>query len=152
MAGQPYIYDKSTSTRYTFVSKGKRGAILKVVEFTALTRENIINLGFGDLLLNGEIDDTANSNNGDISKVLATVIAIIKDFTNEYQESKIVFTGSTARRTAFYQRILKTYYDIFTEEFIITGLVETGKDSYEEMLFDKITSTKYLAFFVKRNK
>ncbi len=60
-----------------------------------------------DLLASGKIDDKANSNNGDIIKVLSTVILIIKDFTEENPEAKIAFSGSTKERTALYQRILK---------------------------------------------
>jgi hypothetical protein len=35
---------------------------------------NLYNLGFGDLLPDGKIDDKVTSNNGDIIKVLSTVI------------------------------------------------------------------------------
>ena len=49
MAEQPYSYDKKYSTRYTFVSKGKRGAIIKVVEFLPTSNKSILNLAFGDL-------------------------------------------------------------------------------------------------------
>jgi hypothetical protein len=41
-------------------------------------------MGFGDRLPDGSIDDTANSNNGDIVKVLATVIAVLKDLARSF--------------------------------------------------------------------
>ncbi len=77
------------------------------MEFTPLALKKIYNLGFEDLLASGKIDDKANSNNGDIIKVLSTVILIIKDFTEENPEAKIAFSGSPKERTALYQRILK---------------------------------------------
>lgn len=45
-----------------------------------------MNLGFGDLSSNDSVSDTVNPNNGDIEKILATVIAIIKEFTAEYPQ------------------------------------------------------------------
>jgi hypothetical protein len=60
--------------------------------------KNILNLGFGDLLPDGSVNDTSNSINGDIVKVLATIISIIEDFTTEYPDIKVVFAGSTVRR------------------------------------------------------
>lgn len=72
-----YPYYRLQSWRYVFVSDGKK-KIQKIVDFVPLRQGNIINLGFGDLSPDGSIDDKANSNNGDIIKVLATVIDILK--------------------------------------------------------------------------
>jgi hypothetical protein len=146
---RPYSYDRNHATRYTFVSRGKRGAIIKLVEFTPTVVKNIFNLGFGDLQPDGSIDDTANSNNDDIVKVLASVIHIIQDFTTEYIDVKIIFTGSTSRRTTLYHRILKMYYQSFIKEFVITGLINSEK-GLVEVPFEPRGSVKYLAFFVKR--
>lgn len=136
MQTRPYLYDRKYSTRYTFISKGKKGVIVKIVEFTPTSVKNILNLGFGDLPADGSVDDTANSNNGDIIKILATVISIIEDFTIEYPDIKIVFTGSTVRRTTLYRRILKMYYVGFKKGFIITALKDNGNETYSEILFD----------------
>ena len=59
----PYFYDRRYATRYTFVSKGQKGAILKVVQFSPTSAKNILNLSFGDLQPDGSIDDTVNTNN-----------------------------------------------------------------------------------------
>jgi len=58
-----------------------------------------MNLGIGDLLPNGSFDDKANSNNGDILKVLATVVYILKHYTSQNPEIMVFFTGSTKERT-----------------------------------------------------
>ncbi len=69
MNKEPYLYSREFSTRYRFLSTGRK-PVEKIVEFSTLATENIYNLGFGDLLPDGSIDDKANSNNGDIVKVL----------------------------------------------------------------------------------
>lgn len=143
-----YLYNREFSTRYRFCSMGVK-PVEKIVEFTPLAIKNIYNLGFGDLQADGSIDDKANSNNGDIIKVLSTVIYIIKDFTEENPESKIIFSGSTKERTALYQRIIKTYLDDFRKEFLITAL-EGPPNSPKETEFDAGCKEPYLAFFVKR--
>lgn len=144
----PYSYSRQFSTRYRFISTGVR-PIEKVVEFTPLNIKNIYNLGFGDQLPGKLVDDKANSNNGDIIRVLTTIVHIIKDFTSENPEAKIVFTGSTPKRTRLYQRILKTYYDFYRKDFTITALSQ-AKDGSAEELFDPNSTKSYLAFFIKR--
>lgn len=75
--------------------------------------------GFGDLLPDGSINDKANSNNGDILKVMATVVDILKHFTARYPGKVIYFVGSTDERTRLYGRILRTYYYSFSQEFAL---------------------------------
>lgn len=82
--------------------------------------------------------------------MLATVISIIEDFTMEYPDIKIVFAGSTARRTTLYYRILKMYHASFKKNFIITSLKDEGNENYSEVLFDPESNNKYIAFFIKR--
>jgi hypothetical protein len=120
MTQTAYPYRKVRSKRYHFISVGKK-RIEKVVEFIALG-ENLVNLAFGDLLPNGSIDYRANSNNGDIVKVLATVVDILKSFISLDPNVKIYFRGSTPERTKLYARILSTYYSVFSKDFIITGI------------------------------
>lgn len=148
MQKPPYAYKKEFLTRYTFLSYGRR-SIERIVEFTPLSVKNLYNLGFGNLLPGGKVDDEVRSNNGDIIRVLSTVIHIIKDFTEERPEAKVIFTGSTTLRTALYQRILKTYFSSFSEGYIITALKEiSGKPI--ETPFDPDSKEQYLAFFIKR--
>lgn len=91
------------------------------------------------------MDDTIISNNGDIIKVLATVIHILKEFTSTHSGIKIVFTGSTDERTQLYKRILKTNLSEFNKDFVISGLirVDTG---YKEINSNPENEIEYLAF------
>ena len=145
MGYQPYSFHKNLETRYTFISRGKR-IIEKVIEFTPTSIENIYNMGFGDLLQDGSVDDKSNSNNGDIIKVLATVIHVLFEFTLRHPHIKVIFTGSTKERTLLYRRILKTNFENFGNKFIISGLIKTA-DNYSEVIFDPNKEVAYEAFF-----
>ncbi len=96
-----YEYNRGHRYRYKFISTGLQ-AIDKMVEFTPTEIRNVYNLAFGDQLPNGVIDDKANSNNGDIIKILATVIDILQDFTWRNPSFKVMFLGSTPLRTLLY--------------------------------------------------
>ncbi|HMH20884.1 MAG TPA: hypothetical protein VK563_03870 [Puia sp.] len=134
--------------RYIFTSIGKK-KIIKAVDFTPTSIKNLYSLSFGDLLPDGLIDDAANSNNGDIVKVLATVVQIAKDFTTQYPDIKLVFTGSTEERTKLYTRILNMYYKDFSRDFKITAFIRSS-DFYEEVNFELNATIVYFAFFIKR--
>jgi len=102
-------------------------------------------MGFGDLMQDGSIDDTSNSNNGDIVKVLATVIHILKEFTHVHPHIKIVFTGTTKERTLLYKRILKSNLAEFSKTFAISGLIKKG-GRYTEIDFEPDKQI----FFIKK--
>ena len=74
-------YNLKTSSkgrRYEFVSEGPRGTIRKLIEFQETYDSGLFNLAFGDKdPLTGEMDDLSISDNGDVQKVLATVVAAV---------------------------------------------------------------------------
>jgi hypothetical protein len=143
-----YPYKRLQSWRYGFVSDGKR-KIQKIVDFIPIDKGNIVSLGFGDLLPDGSIDDKANSNNGDIVKVLVTVVDILKDFTSLYPSTQVFFVGSTDERTKLYSRILKVYHAEFGKEFAILGaLMMQGRLHYAP--YEPNSDKEYLAFIIKR--
>jgi hypothetical protein len=144
----PYLYDSISFNRYTFISTG-RYKIIKAVDFSQTTINGVYNLAFGDVLADGSLNVMAKSNNGDILKVLATVVQIIRDFTTLFPDAYIFFVGSTEERTKLYSRILRMYYAQFCKEFIIKALIKK-KDSYEEVVFDPFNAFNYSAFFIKR--
>ena len=148
MSHSPYSYKRLDAHRYIFVSKGRKN-IEKAVDFVPLGIRNILNFGFGDLLPDGSIDDTVNSNNGDITIVLSTVVEILKDFTWEFPQAEIYFSGSTIERTRLYTRIIKTYYASFSREFVITAF-NTKNDGIQQVIFDPMVKEDYLGFLIKR--
>ncbi|TDX00627.1 DUF6934 family protein [Dinghuibacter silviterrae] len=143
-----YSFDHCYTTRYTFTSTGRR-KIVKVVDFTYTGTRQIVTIGFGDLRSDGSVDDEANSNNGDIRKVLSTVIQILLDFASINKDAEIFFTGSTPERTRLYIRILKSYYPLFNRQFNINVLVNRGSD-YIEQPFRPDAPGQIEAFFIKR--
>lgn len=148
MTQVPYPYKRLESKRYIFISDGKK-RIAKVVDFVPLGMGNIFNLGFGDLLPDGSMDDKINSNNGDIIKVLATIVDILKHFTTQYPQAEIYFQGSSKERSKLYTRIVKTYYSIFSKEFAIACVLESKKD-IQILPYDPRVDKEYLGFLIKR--
>ena len=148
MTTPPYPYKRLKPKRYLFVSDGKK-RIAKVVDFFPLGIGNILNMGFGDLLPDGSLDDKANSNNGDIVKVLATVIDILRHFTELNPNAEIYFQGSTKERTKLYTRIVKMYYSTFSKEFAIAGVINT-LSNINVIPYDPQVDNEYLGFLIKR--
>lgn len=144
---KPYVYKQLQSKQYLFISEGRK-RIAKIVEFAELGN-NTVNLCFGDLLPDGSIDDTVNSNNGDIVKVLATVIDIVRTFCSQHPTIQIYIEGSTELRTMMYERILKTYYSDISKEFAIVGVIRDGK-RVRGISFHPLIGQKYCGFLVKR--
>lgn len=97
----------------------------------------------------GTLDDKANSNNGDMVRVLATTVEILLDFTAMYPNSRIFFAGSTEDRNRLYGRILKTYHSIFSKQFIINAVIEE-RGSFTLVAFDPGTNLKYSGFLIER--
>lgn len=141
-----YPYRKCNDHLYEFVSVGKAN-VIKNVEFARTETAGVVNLGFGDLLETGELDDTINSNNADLSKVMATIVSIIEQYTSNKPELKIIFEGSTPQRTRLYGRILQTYYQEFTVNFTITAI---ATENLEEVPFDPTAPYTYKVYIIQR--
>ena len=102
---------------HEFISKGPRGNIVKKKQFRETIDPSIYNLGFGDKMKDGSIDDTSDSNNGDRDKILATVAEAIYKFTSVYPKRSILFSvvmkqgqGSTEW---LFPKIMKNLIKIF---------------------------------------
>jgi len=119
------IKASSSFLRYEFDSIGKYGIIRKGIAFELINeRENIYNLAFGDIdQVTKYINDDVISNNGDLPKVMATIIEAIFDFTNHFSDSFVFFKGLDKRRHYFYNRIIFDYYSIFSLSFNIFGMI-----------------------------
>ncbi len=106
-------------------------------------------MGFGDVLPDGSIDDKANSNNGDIVKVLGTIIQIMIDFSNKFPSTEIFFAGSTPERSKLYLRIARTHYRSLSKIFTIS-ILEPKENGFVERPFDATLSIPFLGFLIKR--
>jgi hypothetical protein len=88
------------SIDYLFISKGKTD-IIKVIQyiyFTELYGKSIFNLGFGDYDLNKDkINDSVNTDNGDVYKVFNTVLATIPKFFDIFRDAMLMVQGSDSK-------------------------------------------------------
>ena len=113
-----YVPDKD---QYIFESIGTNGSIFKVVIFSEI-EDNVYNLGFGDYdLMTNEIDDKIVSDNGDMVKVIATIVRIALRFFAENPMTYIYIEGSTPLRTQLYNRIINRNYDYLINLYEIHG-------------------------------
>jgi hypothetical protein len=124
MNAPKYDYSKaSEDSLYIFLSIGAKGAIPKVVIYEQM-QENLYNLAFGDYdPITKEISDESVSNNGDMVKVLATVIQTLRDFFATYPSALVMIQGSTPIRTKLYQRIIKNNLAEIETEFRVLALL-----------------------------
>lgn len=137
---------KSENFYYEFYSEGPNGSIKKVVQFHRIEGYHvpIFNLAFGDwneTIL--RIDDRITSNNHDKVKVLATVAAIVIQFTEENTERIIFAEGSTFSRTRLYQINIARFWEEIEPAFDIEGLINNKWEKFQR-------SRNYEAFLLKR--
>jgi hypothetical protein len=128
---------------YTFASIGKKGIILKVVIFSKI-RDNVYNLGFGDYnFKNDSIDDKVKSKNGDMEKILATVISLMSDFFSKNPDCTIYLKGSNQLRTRLYQLAILKYYEEFSVFYEILGTLEEITEPFQK-------NKNYESFLVRK--
>jgi hypothetical protein len=136
--------EKGYST-FQFTSVGKKN-IVKVVTFQKTQQRGVYNLAMGDMIGKWLFSDIEISNNGDIRKVLTTVVNIVQIYTRKYPTRKIFITGNTPLKTIAYQRIIRMYHSVFINEFDIWGYIdEDVKEPFN-------LNGTYIAFIVKRKK
>lgn len=143
-----YVSDKDF---YIFESIGRNGSIFKVVIFSKI-EENIYNLGFGDYDplnndidtdIDTDIDDKIVSDNGDMVKVIATVVGIALKFLSENPMTYLYIKGSTPLRTQLYNRTInRNFYD-FIHSYKIYGSQNGVLEIFQK-------NTPYESFLVKK--
>jgi hypothetical protein len=107
---------------FEFTSEGKKGKIQKLVHYSKMNRENIYNLAFGDKnLQTGELDDTSVTNNGDVRKVLTTVLNTVYAFFDKYPDTMVFLKGNTEARTRLYRIAISNNYEELSKDFEIYG-------------------------------
>jgi hypothetical protein len=128
---------------YTFISEGKQGKILKMVRFQEID-ESMFNLGFGDFIQStSQVDDKIVSNNGDMVKVLATVLEILDIFLNENPEVSVFITGSSPSRVRLYQIAITTNFSLLSKKYLISGFREDDWEDFQKNI-------PYEAFLVQK--
>src|SRR5690242_10486127 len=96
---------------FYFVSLNDHGSnpVLKIITYEPVDRYGVryYNLGFGDYGNDiGLLDDKVISNNGDMRKVLETVVSTLKFFFQEHPEKIVHIEGSDQTRKDYYHKLI----------------------------------------------
>jgi hypothetical protein len=132
--------------KYTFISKGPKGDIPKVIQFGKTPILNVFNLAFGNLNNDGTIDDLTVNDNKDRNKILATVASVVYQFTKE-NDKLIFFAGSTPERTRLYRMAITINWEALATDFEIFGVLQF-LGNFIEVPFEK--GVNYYGFLIKR--
>jgi hypothetical protein len=98
-----YPFERLSEDEYFFISKGPKGEVKKFVSFSLLY-ENIYNVSLESEINGIRMDDLERTNNGDVFKVLNTVVKIIKHELRLKPRRGVFLCGSDRQRTKIYQR------------------------------------------------
>jgi len=118
---------------FAFESIGPRGRIAKIVVFD-LVEGNVWNLGFGDRH-DGDWDDEAISNNGDLVRVISTVAQAALQFSDRWPERRILISPVDEKRKRLYNTIFKRRHHEILQTFEVVGLTAQGVRLYEPDIF-----------------
>ncbi len=129
--------------QFTFTSEGPKGNILKMIQFTNYQHPNFFNLGFGDVEEDGSLNDEVITNNGDMDKVLATIVSSLYAFTFTHPSALVYASGSTPVRTRLYRIHIVKHLPVAEMDFEIFGQIG---EEWEKFSRDRT----YEAFLVKR--
>lgn len=109
-----------------------------------MMEETVFNLGFGDWENGNEgFDDLAITDNGDMEKVLSTVIRIAIKFLSFNPGATIYITGSTTARTRLYRVIISNRYDVISKDFLVLGYLDGRLHQFEK-------NVNYEAFLISK--
>lgn len=124
MGNKFYSFEYSPNAlRFEFESVSSKKRIRKVVEYTPIPENpKIFNLGFGDLMENGNIDDLVVSDNDDLELILSTIVKTIFKFFEFRPKNIIIFIGSTKSRTRLYQIAIAKHIEEAEKSLVIRGV------------------------------
>ena len=129
---------------FEFFSEGKNGKIQKLIIYQEI-EENFFNLAFGDKdLKTGKLNDKSISDNGDTEKVLATVVATLYRFTDQFPDVYVYAKGSTDSRNRLYRMSITKYLTQALEDFFIYGILPNGQT------ISFVPNFEYIGFIIHR--
>lgn len=129
--------------RFEFKSISSEKVIQKAILFQKTNMIDYYNLTLADILADGSTDVLSKSNNGDLEKILATVIQTILAFLAFYPTKKVVFTGSTPSRTRLYQIVLSKELDKVKEKLDILGITDDKLELFQR-------NQSYIGFVISK--
>lgn len=137
---------------YTFTSEGDSGSIEKLVNFSPDGSDFIISFVNGNDLESESSYNMLESSNGDVLKILRTLLSIINDFTIK-RPSRSVYIVSTddfenmteeeTKKIKVYCSFLSRRLDDLQKTFTIQGRAKTGWETFQK-------NRTYIALMLKR--
>jgi hypothetical protein len=125
-----HLKSEETLTVFEFISEGPKGTIRKLIHFQQTYEPGLYNLAFGDKdFETGDINDLAVSNNGDMEKILATVVSALYAFLDKHPDAMVYATGSTEARTRLYRMGIIKFYEEMKKDFYLFG--QAGDNFYD---------------------
>ena len=136
---------------YSFVSKGPKGDLIKIVRFINLQNlPGAYNLALGTIR-GDAVDYTETTYNGDRNQVLATIFHIAVTFSRVYPNQKIFIMGRNEATTRLYRGAINHLYaEIESEFFTYGGHYAENENAYKFEEF--IRNKQYDAFLFKRRQ
>jgi hypothetical protein len=134
-----------TQSSYTFLSIGRQGSIIKIVYFEKIS-DDVYNLVLGDYnaTISPPVDDAVVSDNGDLAKIMITVVHIAEDFLNQNPNFFVYLEGNTVTKKQLYQRIMRNNYQDFIVDYDIFGIdLQNDVVPFE-------TTQEYNAFLIRK--
>ncbi len=141
MKKEGYTLIQPNPNLFTFVSVGKKGEILKGVFFEDIG-DDVYNLALVDYdPISKQWSDEVVSDNGDILKIMVTVVDIIFHFLNKNHTKIVYFKGNSVIRQKLYNRIIQNYLVELSDEFVVWGNNENEREIV-------LQGKKYQSFYI----
>ena len=121
----------SSFTQFRFQSKGRHGIVEKAINFSPITGL-IYNLALLDFdPITQDYSDKTVTDNGDMPEILATVMAVMMEFLDQYPERMIYFTGSSDTRTRLYQIAITKVLNVNESKVTVLGYLHEEWVAFE---------------------
>ena len=89
----------------------------------------MFNLAFGDGT--DSLDDLSVSDNGDASKVLATVVFAAEQFLSQHPTAILFASGSTPARNRLYRMGFTRFRSVIEAQFLLFGVIDGVLEPFE---------------------
>jgi hypothetical protein len=117
--------------RFEFDSVGIQRTVRKVIRYAQTVIPDFYTLALFDKLETGVLSDSSRTNQGDMEKVLATVLQTVFVFLSKHPDATVVFTGSTPARTRLYQIAISKEIFKVKHLFAIQGFTDGNFEDFE---------------------
>jgi len=118
------------ATFYEFDSIGEEMTVCKQIKFSASQIPDFYWLALVDVLEDGSVSDSSRPRQGNVEKVLATVLQTMLAFFKRYPTASVAFSGSTDTRTRLYSVAIVRELNNARDMFMIQGYIDGVFEDY----------------------